>query len=154
YWKRRRDRLDAPKPLRDFFESPAGLEFLTGLVLAAHLCFQQTGAVGVRPLLAFFRHAGLAPFLACSYGPHPRIAATLRQLLLEYDQQQRPALASAMPARTISLCEDETFHRLLCCLVAIEPASNFIVVERYEPNRDQATWARVVAEALAGLPVA
>src|SRR4051794_26785434 len=79
YWKARRDRLDAPKPLRDFFESADGLEFLKGLVLAAHLCFQQTGATGVRPLLAFFEHAGLGPFLACSYGPHQRLAARLRK---------------------------------------------------------------------------
>src|SRR3954470_5254934 len=153
YWKARRGRLDAPKPLRDFFESADGLEFLKGLVLAAHLCFQQTGATGVRPLLAFSEHAGLGPFLACSYGPHQRLAARLRELLLQYDQEQRQALAAGMPPRQITLCEDETFHRLLCCLVAVEPASNFILLEGYQPRRDQATWDRAVEGALAGLPV-
>src|SRR5262249_43528459 len=133
--------------------SPHGLEFLHGLVLAAHLCFHQAGAVGVRPLLTFFEHAGLAPFLACSYGAHQRLACRLRRLLLEYGQQQRQALATQMPPRKISLCQDETFHRTLCCLVAIEPCSDFILLESYQPRRDQATWDRAVEQATAGLPV-
>lgn len=35
-----------------------------------------------------------------------------------------------MPKKMIMLCEDETFHPEIC-LVAIEPVSNFILVERY-----------------------
>jgi Family of unknown function (DUF6399) len=153
HWKGRLGRIPAPPALRDFLESPEGQELLRRLVLAAHLCFQQAGACGVRPLLAFFEHAGLAPFLALCFGSHQRIASALRGLLLAYGRDQRRALAAGMPARQVSLCEDETFHRRRCCLVAVEPASNFIVLERYEPKRDQATWDRAVAEALQGLPV-
>ena len=39
-----------------------------------------------------------------------------------------------MPRRSISLCEDETFHPQTC-LVAIEPVSGFILVERYSERR-------------------
>src|SRR3954464_3970859 len=35
YWKRRQDRIDAPDPLRQFYESPAGLAHLRRQVLAA-----------------------------------------------------------------------------------------------------------------------
>src|SRR5438270_6630952 len=61
YWRHRHDHLDTSGPLRDFFESPAGLAFLKRLVLAAHLTFQQPGAVGIRPLSVFFELAQLQP---------------------------------------------------------------------------------------------
>jgi hypothetical protein len=82
YWQKRRDLLDAPDPLRDFFESPAGLEFLNALVLAAHLVFRQSGACGIRTLTLFFEYARLRPFLACSFGPHQRLAGRLQDLLI------------------------------------------------------------------------
>jgi hypothetical protein len=152
YWQRRQRRLAAPAQLVAFFESPTGLAFLHGLVLAAHLVFQQSGACGLRTLILFFRLAGLAPFLACSFGAQQRLARSLQDLILDYGPQQQKRLGSAMPARQISLCEDETFHDQPC-LVAIEPVSNFLVVEQYQPLRDAATWDQVVHQALQDLPV-
>ena len=152
YWQRRRQRLPAPPELIAFFESPVGLSFLHGLVLAAHLVFQQSGACGLRTLILFFRLSGLAPFLACSFGAQYRLANRLQDLLLQYGRDQRQRLGPAMPPRKISLCEDETFHPQTC-LVAIEPVSNFILVEQYQPRRDAATWNQVVATATDGLPV-
>ena len=52
-----------------------------------------------------------------------------------------------MPSREITLCEDETFHPQIC-LVAIEPVSNFLVLEEYAAKRDAPTWNAAVAEAL------
>jgi len=57
-----------------------------------------------------------------------------------------------MPAKTITLCEDETFHPEIC-LVAIEPVSNFILVEKYAMNRETKTWNEAVSDALEILPV-
>lgn len=153
YWKRRRDQIDAPDPLRHFYESPAGLDHLRRQVLAAYLDFQQPGCVGIRLLLSFFEHCGLAPFLACSFGAQHRLASAVQSLILQYEQEQRPKLAACMPARKISLCEDETYLLSFPCLVAIEPVSDFIVVECYQPHRDAATWDRVVVQGLQGLPV-
>src|SRR5262249_36078075 len=145
YWKRRYDDLAAADAVRDFFESPCGLGVLRRIVLAAHTQFNQSGACGIRPLLSFFEHAGLGPFLACSYGVHHGLASSLQDLLVRYGQEQPRALAPGMPARQISLTEDETFHSGRTCLVAIEPCSNFILVECYQPRRDAATWDRQVA---------
>jgi len=39
------------------------------------------------------------------------------------------------------------------CLVAIEPVSNFILVEKYALNRKTKTWDEAVSDALKGLPV-
>jgi hypothetical protein len=58
-----------------------------------------------------------------------------------------------MAARDIALVADEHFHAGQPCLVAIEPASNFILVERYADRRDGATWTAAVAGALDGLPL-
>ena len=135
YWKRRRDALPAAAALRDFFESSAGLAFLRALVLAAHVVFQQSGLCGLRTLITFFRHAGLAPFLACSFGPQQRLSVALRRLIRQYGRDQRHRLAPGMGARAIDLCEDETFHRQRNCLVAIEPVSNFILLESYQKHR-------------------
>jgi hypothetical protein len=38
-------------------------------------------------------------------------------------------------------------------LVAIEPVSNFILLEQYAPNRTAAEWDAAMEQALAGLPV-
>lgn len=153
YWRHRRDHLDSSDPLRDFFEASAGLDFLKRLVLAAHLTFQQTGAVGIRSLSIFFELAQLQPFLACSYGAHQHLASEVQSLIVQYGQQQPRQLAPTMPARKISLCEDENFHQGTPCLVAIEPVSNFLVVETYSDKRDAASWDRAVERGLEGLPV-
>jgi len=73
--------------------------------------------------------------------------------LPRYDQEQRQALAPAMTAKDITLCEDENFHGSQPCLVAIEPLSNFLVLETYRPHRDADTWNEAIQTAVADLPV-
>jgi hypothetical protein len=57
-----------------------------------------------------------------------------------------------MPQQQISLCEDETFHPQIC-LVAIEPVSNYLLLEEYSPKRDAETWNQALDERLAGWSV-
>ena len=52
-----------------------------------------------------------------------------------------------MPKRKITLCEDETFHPQIC-LVAIEPVSNFLILEAYAEKRDASTWNNAIDTAL------
>jgi hypothetical protein len=153
YWRQRQRRTAAPAALVAFFDSPEGLAFLKRLLLAVHLVFQQNGTAGLRPLCRFLELAQLAPFVAASYGTHQRLATLLQDLLAQYDQEQRQRLAPHMPAKAITLCEDENFHGAQPCLVAIEPLSNFLVLETYQPQRDAATWNAAVQTALQGLPV-
>ena len=153
YWQQRQRHTDAPPELVAFFESPAGLAFLKRLLLALHLVFQQHGTAGIRPLCRFLELAQLAPFVAASYGAHQHLATLLQGLLAQYDQEQRLQLAPAMPPKDITLCEDENFHGDQPCLVAIEPVSNFLVLETYRPQRDASTWNQAVAATLEGLPV-
>ncbi len=55
--------------------------------------------------------------------------------------------------KSITVCEDENFHSVLHCLVAIEPVSNMIIVEQFAEHRDAVTWNNAVDGGLAGLPV-
>ncbi|HYT87434.1 MAG TPA: hypothetical protein VEL76_01835 [Gemmataceae bacterium] len=153
YWRQRQRRTAAPAALVAFFDSPEGLAFLKRLLLAVHLVFQQNGTAGLRPLCRFLELAQLAPFVAASYGTHQRLATLLQDLLAQYDQEQRQRLAPNLPAKAITLCEDANFHGAQPCLVAIEPVSNFLVLETYQPQRDAATWNAAVQAALQGLPV-
>ena len=153
YWEQRQQHTDAPTELVAFFESPLGLAFLQRLLLALHLVFQQQGTAGIRPLCRFLELAQLAPFVAASYGAQQRLATLLQELLGQYDQQQRQQLAPGMKPKDITLCEDENFHGDQPCLVAIEPVSNFLVLEVYRPQRDADTWNQAVGTALEGLPV-
>lgn len=135
-----------------FMESPEGLQFLHRLVLAVHLVFGQMGACGTRLLQQFFVQAQLAPFVAASLGSVHKVSTAVQEHILVYAAEQRARLAETMTPKTISVCEDETFHPATC-LVAIEPVSNFILVERYAGRRDAATWTEALKHGLKGLDV-
>jgi hypothetical protein len=76
---------------------------------------------------------------------------------LAKDERERLAKAMSLTQqgqlKDVVLCPDENFHGPHICLVAIEPVSNFIVVETYAPCRDADTWYQAFQTGLAGLPV-
>ncbi len=149
----RKDTLDAPEPIIEFFESPHGVALLHRLLVAAHLVMTLMGNCGLRTLSKFFELAGLAPFLANSYGSHQAFGQQLHQLVRDFGKQQRRQLAEGMPARKISLCLDETFPSGGPCLVAIESVSNFNIVETYAAGKDAGTWGEALDEGLDGINV-
>jgi hypothetical protein len=153
YWQRRREQIAAEQPLRDFFESPAGLAFLHRLTLAAHVSFQQANGVGIRSVIGFLEYAGLAPFLACSYGVHQDLARTVQDLIVCYGKEQRESLAATMPSRKITMCDDEVYLTQDPWLVGMDAGSGYAFVECWAAHRDEETWNRAVKQGLAGLSV-
>jgi hypothetical protein len=141
-----------PDDVARFFQTPAGLDFLHGLVTTAHLVFVQANDCGIRSLCWFLELSGLDEFVSSSYGAQQAVAEEMESLLVTFGQEEDQRLATPMPAREISLCEDETFHPQIC-LVAIEPVSNFLLLEQYQPQRDAVTWNQCLDERLAGLPI-
>ena len=141
-----------PTPTVRFCESPEGTEFLHQLVTAAYLVFVEATDCGLRNLSWFLKLSGLSEFVASSYGAQQAVAEELESLLIRFGEEEDARLATHMPAREITLCEDETFHPQIC-LVAIEPVSDFIVVEQYQPQRDAATWDQCTGAKLDALPV-
>jgi len=152
HWLERKAGIDADPELVAFFESSAGVAFLHRLVLAAHLVMTLVGPCGIRLVCLFLELTGLDHFVAASYGPQHQVATALEQAVVEFGQTERQRLAADMPPKAITVCEDETFHPETC-LVAIEPVSDFILVEQYAESRTAATWTRTLQQATAGLSV-
>jgi hypothetical protein len=152
YWLARKDSIDAHPVLIEFFESPVGIAFLHRLVTSAHVSFTKVGTASIHNVSDFLERSGLSPFVAASYSSQRRVSEQLNEKIIQFGKNEDKRLGQQMPVKIITLCEDETFHPEIC-LVAMEPVSNFILVERYAINREAKTWNEAVSDALSNFPV-
>jgi hypothetical protein len=143
YWDERTAFIDACAAYKAFFESPEGVEFIHRLVVALHLVMALVVGGGIRPVILILELAQLTSFVAGSVGSHHQIARAIEQEVSRFGREQRQQLAGQMPPKSITVCEDETFHPEIC-LVAIEPVSNFILAEEYVEHRDSQTWSKTM----------
>ena len=144
---------DLEPALVAFLDSPAGYRFLRRLVTALHLVFHLAGDTGLRPLSRFLELSQLDRFVAPSFGAQQALAVRLQDSLITYADEQKQQLAASMLPKKITACLDENFHGSQPCLVAVEPQSNFLLLEAYQPQRDGPTWTAALEQALTGLPV-
>jgi hypothetical protein len=151
-WQQRQQGLDVDPAWIAFFNSPAGETFLHRTVVALHLVLELSGAGGIRQVSRFLELTQLDRFVAPSYGAQYGVAMALEEAVVAFGQEEGRRLGTRMPARQIALCEDETFHPEPC-LVAIEPVSDFIVLEQYVADYTAATWTQVLQAALGDWPV-
>jgi hypothetical protein len=142
----------APAMLMAFVQTPEGVKWLQRQVLAAQFVITLLAGAGVRVVCQFLELSGLSAFVGASYGTQQQINAALEATVVALADEQRRTLAAGMPGRQITVCEDETFDPAIC-LVALEPVSNFILLEQYAPDRSAATWTQALTTALAGLTV-
>lgn len=149
-WQSWHETLDICPHVAQFFQSGPGLAFLHRLVLALHLVCVEVGACGIRLVGLLLDLTGLNRFVAASYGAQQRINVQVEQAIVDYQQTELPRLTKDMPHQAITVTKDETFTGGLC-LVAIEPVSNFIILEQLAQARDQKTWNELMAPALAQL---
>lgn len=152
HWLSRKATIDADPAVVAFFESPVGLAFLHRLVIATHLVFTQVGPCGIRLISQFLELSALDRFVAASYGPQQKISQKMQAEISAFGAKEQLRMAQSMPPKKITVCEDETFHPEIC-LVAIEPVSDFILVEKYTQHRCAETWNQAIEQALEGLPV-
>lgn len=152
HWIGRKTGIDACPQIVEFFESPAGTVFLQILLVAIHFEFCKNGPASIRNVCRFLKLSGLDKFVASSFGAQRGIANDMDRLIISFGETKKRELATDMPEKWITLCEDETFHPSIC-MVAIEAMSNFILVEEYAESRDGETWNGIVKTSLEGLPV-
>ena len=152
HWLARKESIDASPGLIEFLESPVGTAFIHRIVTAAHFTFTKDGVASIHNVSNFLKLSGLSPFVASSYSSQQRVSNKMDDTIIEFEEFVRPQLSQNMPAKKISLAEDETFHPQICG-VSMEPVSNFIIAEEYIENREAATWNKVVLQALKDLPV-
>src|SRR5262245_34639369 len=149
-WRTYHGRLDACPAVAAFFQSVPGLAFLHRLVLAIHLVCVEVGACGIRLVCLLLQLTGLNRFVGASYGTQHQVNRRVEEAIVAYRHEEHTRLAREMPAKDITLTQDETFTGGLC-LVGIEPVSNYIVLEQAAPARDHDTWHALMEQALAGL---
>src|SRR5919106_6160064 len=149
-WRVHQESLDAHPAVVAFFHSAPGLAFLHRLVVAIHLVCTEVGACGMRLVCLLLNLTALDRFVAASYGIQQQVNRQVEEAIVTYRQEESSRLAKTMPATDITLTKDETFSGGLC-LVAMEPKSNYIVLEQTAQGRDQDTWHALMEKALAGL---
>lgn len=153
---RRREQLacnpDLSRAFVSFLESPEGVQFLHRLRVAVHLVFGLANDCGLRNIGWFWRLAGLDKFVPASYSAQQAFAAKLETRLAEFGSAEEQRLAAQMPHQQVTLAADETFHPHIC-LVAMEPVSNYLILEQYAPQRDAETWRQCLDERLKAWPV-
>ncbi|MDQ3232228.1 MAG: helix-turn-helix domain-containing protein [Pseudobdellovibrionaceae bacterium] len=149
-WKQHRGSLDAESEFIAFFESSLGMAFLHRLCTAAHLVFVEAGACGVAMVSKFLQLSCLDRFVACSVESQRQVNRSVQDVVIAYVAAEQPILQSKMPEKEITVCQDETFTGGLC-LVAIEPESGFILLEKKAENRTCETWTTQMSEAMQGM---
>jgi hypothetical protein len=152
YWAARAQACGAPPGFVNFVESPEGLEVLHRILVAAMFVLTQVCAGGVRSVVTFLQLSGLWRVVAAGYGTQQQVVKAMENAINGFGADERARLAAAMPPREITVARDETFHDDPC-LVAIEPVSNFILVEEYAQNRRAETWTAAMDRGLTGMPV-
>ena len=73
--------------------------------------------------------------------------------MVAYRQEESTRLAQEMPAKDITLTQDETFTGGLC-LVGIDPVRNYMLLEQAAQARDQDTWHGSCTSSLRLIPTA
>ena len=149
-WRQWHDTLDMCPHVAEFFQSGPGLAFLHRLVIAFHVACVEVGACGIRIVCLFLNLTGLDRFVAASYGAQQRVNVQVEHAIVDYRQSETARLAKEMPPKDITVTQDETFTGGLC-LIAMDPDSNFIILEQTAQARDQASWNALMEPALAQL---
>ena len=151
-WAARRKAVELPQELARFFETEEGVAWLRRVVAAAVFCITVLSPSGIRLVVEFLELSGLSGVVGASYGTIQKLVVAMEEEVVRFGQEQTTTMVSSMPQKSITLCEDETFHPSIC-LVAIEPVSGFLVKEGYADNRSADTWNVEVRKAMEGWPV-
>src|SRR4026209_907421 len=149
-WHVWQERLDACPQVVAFFESGPGLAFLHRLILALHVVFVEIGAGGIRLVCRFLEITALNRFVGASYGTQQQVNRHVEEAIVAYKHEETARLAQGMPPQEITVTQDETLTGGLC-LVAMEPVSNYILLEQVAEARDHVTWHACMEDALTPL---
>ena len=142
----------APAALVAFVETPEGVVWLRRVQTAAHWSISEQGGAGVRVVCDFLERSGLSALTGASYGTQQAFQVELEAQIVSEATHLRETLAQAMPHRTLSIAEDETWKDGMR-LVTIDPVSGFILLEQTSDERSAAAWTQALEGGLEGLNV-
>lgn len=151
-WQDRAANIPLPQSTIDFFESLDGITFLERLMNALQFVMNEVGSCGIRLISMVLRMSSLDYFVASSYETLRERGIAMENAIVSFGDEEKRRLSHNMPIKNISIAEDETFHHKPC-LVAMDPVSNFILLEKYGEKRDAVSWNMALDEAIQGLSV-
>ena len=134
-------------------ETPFGVMLLHRVMLAALYVIVLRSGGGIRMVQEFLQLCGLRDVMATGYGSLQRSLRELEEEVCAFGRDETARLSELMTSKAITLAEDETFHGARPCLVAMDTASNFILVEEYAADRKRETWTERVQRAISSMPV-
>lgn len=152
YWLERQSKLGFPDKVKAFVESPEGLAFIHRIVIAAQFSFQACSSSSIRDTVRFLELSHLNKTVAGSFGTLQKLTKNIEEQIHDFEAEEKHRLSKDMPNKKVSICQDETYHPEIC-LVAIEPVSNFILLEKYSDKRDAESWSEAMGEATEGLNI-
>ncbi len=152
HWQERRENIDEDPDVVAFFTSPTGVAFMHRLIIAVHFVTSFLGPGGVRLVCKFLELSGISSFIASSYGTQRKVSVAIEKEICIFEKEEETRLSAEMEAKQICVAEDETYHENPC-LVAIEPVSNYILLEKYAEDRQAETWNEQMSEAIKDKPV-
>jgi IclR helix-turn-helix domain len=140
-------------PEAGLWETEAGRQWLTRLVVATLYTFGLKRGVGVETMSEFFVRLRLQYHLGCSPTALRGVMQTLEKMIVETAQTWEKEGVTAGEAREIIGAVDETFleHMLL---VLMDLPSGYLLVEEVAADRTYATWKAVVDARLQALGTA
>ena len=154
YWLAREGKTGLSPAVEAFFETPDGLVFLHQLIISLQFIMHEVGPCGIDLVVSFLSLSQLSKFVASSHGSVYKQSEKMKDTIIQFEKKERGRLSSKMPPtkKKISICLDETFHPNIC-LVAMEPVSNFILLEKYDDKRDAKAWSKAMQEATGDLSI-
>ena len=152
HWQGRRENIGEDPSVIAFFTSPIGVAVLQRFVISAHFVTSFLGSGGVRLVCEFLELSGISNFIASSYGTQRKVNVAIEKETGVFEKEEEARLSAEMESKQICVAEDETFHEKPC-LVAIEPISNYILLEKYAEDRQAETWNEQMSEAIEDKPV-
>ena len=120
--------------MQAFLDTTQGMEFLHRLIVAIELVITWIAGGGIRVVQLFLELTELDQWVASSFGSVKARIETMEKNIIRFGTEQERKLGSNMRNKKITACLDETFPSGVC-LVAIEPISNFILLETLAKDR-------------------
>lgn len=148
----RRNERSLPVATQAFLDTCEGMMFIHRIILAVEFIISQIAGAGIRVIQLFLEHAQLDQWVASSYGSINKRVDILESNIARFGQEQERIMKADMRERDITGCLDETFPSGIF-LVAIEPISNFVLLEKQADDRTSKTWKAELDKRLKDLPV-
>ena len=148
----RRNERTLPLATQEFLDTAEGMMFLHRIILAVEFIISQIAGAGIRVIQLFLELAQLDQWVANSYGSINKRVDTIEKNLARFGEEQERILSANMREKRVTGCLDETFPSGIC-LVAIEPISNFVLLEKQVDDRTTMTRKSELDARLKHLPV-